>query len=86
MIDWERIKYAAVWGTGAFLLQVVFAIGLGGETAIPVTWKGWVVFLCNACIVAVGKRTSSTRMFGTNPRPTEEQRRAYLGLPPKRLS
>ena len=84
-MDWDRIKYAAVWGVGMFLFQAAVAISAGGEASIPKTGAAWIVFACNAFVTAAAKYTSSTKMYGTNPRPTDEQRRAYLGLPPKRL-
>ena len=82
-MDWERIRFAVVWFVGALVVQASVAISSGGEAAIPTSGRQWLVFASNAFVAAVAKWTSSTKMVGTNPRPTEAQKRAYLGLPPK---
>lgn len=85
-MDWSRISNAAVAFIGMLITQLIGIFAVGGVAAIPTDWKSWLVLICIAAQGGYNKYSSSTRMIAPNRKVfTEDERRATLGLPPKKL-
>ena len=84
-MDWSKFLNAAsyfCWG-----LACQLAVALVAMKRLPDNWTEWTMLLAGAIIAANGKLTSSTRMSPigySRLYPSEDERRAAVGLPPKR--
>lgn len=84
-MDWNRITNAAASFARSLVLGTVAIITVGGRDAIPDDWKGWLILTCLALDSAYNKYSSSSRLLAPDRKVwSEDEKRAALGLVPKR--